>query len=628
MFLQGAPPDYVYVILSGRVRVYRQYDDGGKVEIAVLGNGDLFGEMALLDGEPRSASISTLEPCEFFVLGRDDFIRFLAEFPPLSPGLIASMTGRIRSSNEKFFLEVLEKQAIRLEMERKRAEEELRKSEERYRRIIDTANEGIWMLDPEGNTLLANRQMAEMLGCSLEELSCSSVYHFIYEEDLAQAHERLSRRFRAEREQRDCRFRRKDGSELWAIVNSTPMLEDDGRCLGTLGMLTDIVERKRLEDQLRQAQKMEAIGQLAGGVAHDFNNMLNVILGYSETLRERLSSDNSLVRMVEQIQKAGGRAAALTRQLLAFSRKQLLRPTVLDLNAVVVEAETMIRRLIGEHIEVVTLLGPNLGKVKTDQGQMEQVIVNMAVNARDAMPQGGKLILSTANVEIDEEYTRRRPMVPTGRYVRLAVSDTGTGMDRATRARIFEPFFTTKEAGKGTGLGLATVYGIVKQSGGYIWVYSEPGQGTAFKIYLPQVDEEGVVWESRQQIPVAAAASNMETILLVEDEESLRELTREFLESSGYNVLEASGGQEALEIAGKHGPIHLLVTDVVMPRMSGPVLAKHLALLQPLMKVLFVSGYTGEHVNHFSGIDSDTAFLEKPFTKNDLVSKVQELLTP
>ena len=386
-----------------------------------------------------------------------------------------------------------------------------------------------------------------------------------------------------------------------------------------------IAEHKRLEKQFLQSQKMEAIGQLTGGIAHDFNNMLTVIIGYSELMLQRLKADDPLRSEVEQVKEAGVRASLLTRQLLAFSRKQVLQPRVLDLNAVLTNMDRMLQRLIDENIDLVTMPSPGLGRVHADPGQIEQIIMNLAVNARDAMPQGGKLTIETANVELDDAYAREHVSVKPGPYVMLAVSDTGCGMDAETQARIFEPFFTTKEPGKGTGLGLSTVYGIVKQSGGDIWVYSEPGRGTTFKIYLPWV--EGAVETVEPGVAPARDARGSETILLVEDDMGIRRLVRQVLAERGYWVLEAIHGTHAIQISEQHTvPIHLLVTDVVMPGMSGRELAEHLKPSRPNMKVLFMSGYTDKAIVHHGELDPGTAFLQKPFTPDALARKVREVL--
>ena len=384
------------------------------------------------------------------------------------------------------------------------------------------------------------------------------------------------------------------------------------------------LEREKGE-QLRQAQKMEAVGKLAGGIAHDFNNLLTAITGYSELTLRRLRAEDPLRRNVEEIKKAGERAASLTRQLLAFSRKQVLQPKVLDLNAVVSDMEKMLRRLIGEDIELRTALAADLGSVKADPGQIEQVLMNLAVNARDAMPQGGNLIIETENVYLNEGYATRHIAVKPGPYVMLAVSDTGEGMSEETQSRIFEPFFTTKEVGKGTGLGLSTVYGIVKQSGGNIWVYSEVGEGTVFKIYLPRVDEAAQEYKPGPE--AQESLDGTEVILLAEDDERVRGLVREVLEGYGYRVLEAEGGSAALSVSERHeGPIHLLLTDVVMPKMSGRELAIRLARVRPEMKVLYMSGYTDESIVHHGVLDAGTPFLQKPFEAEALARKVRELL--
>ena len=371
---------------------------------------------------------------------------------------------------------------------------------------------------------------------------------------------------------------------------------------------------------------MEAVGRLAGGIAHDFNNMLTVIKGYSELLLEEVGPTNErLRRAADEIYKSADRAASLTHQLLAFSRRQVLEPKLLDLNEVVAEMDQMLQRLIGEDIQLVSIRRTGLGQVKADPGQIEQVILNLAVNARDAMPQGGKLTIETANVEIDEDYAFTHVVVHPGDYVMLGVSDSGCGMDAETQAHLFEPFFTTKEKGQGTGLGLATTYGIVKQSGGYIWMYSEPGHGTTFKVYLPRI------WEAAKTIaqgtPVGDAASDVETILLVEDEKAVRELAAWTLEKNGYTVLAAGDAAEATQLAQRHERrIHLLLTDVVMPEVNGRQLAQRLTSLRPGSKVLYMSGYTDDAVVHHGVLEPGVAFLQKPFTAADLARKMRQAL--
>jgi len=415
-------------------------------------------------------------------------------------------------------------------------------------------------------------------------------------------------------------YRTKSGEQRIAL-DSAEAIEIAGQeCI--IAILRDITERKFLEKQLRQTQKMEAVGQLSGGIAHDFNNLLGVIIGYSEILEHRLPQNDPLRKECGQIKKAGQSAASLTRQLLAFSRQQVLEPKILDLNAIVLHVEKMLRRLIGEDIDLRATLGSALGCIKADQSQIEQVIMNLAVNARDAMPQGGKVLIETANVDVDEDYARRHPPQKPGAYVLLTVTDTGMGMDAETQSRIFEPFFTTKELGKGTGLGLSTVYGIVRQSGGHIWVYSELGQGTTFKIYLPRTAR--AIYAEKPTAGLTQPLRGTETILLVEDEDALRELTRNLLEADGYTVLEAGRPDKAIEIAVQHGgPIHLMLTDMVMPGMNGRVLAANLAPVRPEMKVVYMSGYTG--FSHL-GLADSVPLLAKPFTRDGLLRKLHEVL--
>jgi len=417
---------------------------------------------------------------------------------------------------------------------------------------------------------------------------------------------------------------RKNGPPIPVTVSVFPITHG-GRITGAAKVVHDLSEVRVLESQLRQAVKLEVVGCLAGGVAHDFNNLLTVINGFSEMLLSSLRPDDPSRPLLRQINDAGERAASLTHQLLAFSRKQVLQPQVMDLNKPIRNSEKMLHRLIGEDVRLTCVLDPGLGRVKVDPGQMEQVIMNLAVNARDAMPQGGKLTIETANVELDEGYAESHPEVWPGRYVLLAVSDTGTGMDEQTKAHIFEPFFTTKEVGKGTGLGLATVHGIVKQSGGQIVVYSEPSHGTTFKIYLPAV--EGLRTAGKSHPGIAAIAKGAETVLLVEDEKTVRLFTKIVLESCGYTVLEAPHGGEAVRLAENHdGPIHLLATDVVMPEISGRNLAERLSASRPGLKVLFLSGYTDDAVIRHGVLEAGVAFLQKPFSPRALAQKVREVL--
>jgi signal transduction histidine kinase/DNA-binding NarL/FixJ family response regulator len=389
----------------------------------------------------------------------------------------------------------------------------------------------------------------------------------------------------------------------------------------------DVTERRALEQQLRQSQKMEAVGRLAGGIAHDFNNLLMVILGYSEFLLDRLGPDPALRTPAQEIAGAAQRASTLTRQLLAFSRKQMLAPKILDLNGVVTENFKMLTRMIGEDIDLVMVPGADLGAVRADAGQIEQVIMNLAVNARDAMPSGGKLTLETSNVSLDEDYARFHAPLQPGNYVMLAISDTGAGMDAETQSHIFEPFFTTKGT-KGTGLGLSTVYGIVKQSGGYIWVYSELGKGTTFKIYLPRIaDTAESVAHMIAPKETPGAEPGAETILLVEDEANLRYLARQFLEKQGYRVIEAADGAVAMQIAVAHeGVIHLLLTDVIMPGLNGREVAQRISEIRPNVKVLYMSGYTENVIGHNGMLDAGVRLLQKPFNLRDLKDRVREVL--
>jgi PAS domain S-box-containing protein len=500
--------------------------------------------------------------------------------------------------------------------ERKKAEETFRKAFDANPEpmTISTISEGRYIDVNEGFLRVTGHRREEVIGRTFKDL------HFW---EQAEARAELVDQLRSQGSVRnmEIKFRTKSGEQRIAF-DSSEIIEVGGqKCM--ISILRDMTEQKSLENQLRQSQKMEAIGQLSGGIAHDFNNLLGVIIGYSEVIGERLPDEDPLQQKCEQITKAAQSAASLTRQLLAFSRQQVLEPKLLDLNAIVRNLEKMLRRLIGEDISFTTALGPTLGSVKADQGQIEQVIINLVVNARDAMPNGGKLRIETTTVELDGDYSRRHlPQLP-GPYVLLTVSDTGIGMDADTQARIFEPFFTTKEVGKGTGLGLSTVYGVVRQSDGHIWVYSEPGQGTTFKIYLPRVGQAAeVVKPSRGAI---RSMRGTETILLVEDEESLRELTRSLLSDHGYKVLEAGRPERAVEITRQHaGTIDLLLSDMVMPGMNGRALAEIVGAIRPEIKVVFMSGYTG--FTHSALIDSELVLLPKPFTRDNLLTKLHEVL--
>jgi PAS domain S-box-containing protein len=416
----------------------------------------------------------------------------------------------------------------------------------------------------------------------------------------------------------------KAGASIRCEWHNTPMFDDAGSFAGLLSLAQDVTERKTLEGQLRQALKMEAVGQLAGGIAHDFNNLLSVVLSYSDLALEDLKAEDPVRADIEEIRRAAARAADLTRQLLMFSRQQVVEPKVLDLNDVLAGVDKMLRRLVGEDIELTFVPGASLGHVRADRGSIEQVIMNLIVNARDAMPVGGKLTMETGNMALDEEYAETHVGVKAGAYVMLSVTDTGTGMDKATLARIFEPFFTTKEQGKGTGLGLSTVFGIAQQSGGSVWVYSELGIGTTFRLYLPRVDEDA---DESAALVVQTALRGSETILLVEDEMQVRDVARGILQRQGYKVLDAQNAGDALLVSERHvGPIHLLLSDVVMPKMSGPALAKLVALARPTTRVLFMSGYTDDAAIRHGVIEAEFAYLQKPITMDTLSRKVRSVL--
>lgn len=637
--------------------------------------------------------------------------------------------------------------------ERHLAVEALKASEQRYRRIVETTSEGIWMYDDQGLTTFVNGRMAEMLGVTPSEMLGETIFAFVDPSARAEAASRFEQRRLGIASRSQLLLRQKDGTAFWASVVANPLMDGDGEFEGVLALVTDIsaersadelrarlvaivessqdaivstdlhgmvtswnlsaealyqysaeemlgksifvltpaslidAERalfdsaagnlptrqhetqrrrkdgstvevaltlspvrdasgivigvskiardlsearqaeaalRRTEEQFRQAQKMEAVGRLAGGVAHDFNNMLSVILSYSGLAIEELNAGDPLREELQQIQQAGERATELTRQLLAFSRRQMLEPRVIDLNEIVSAMKSMLARLLGEDIELTLLMPRKVGRVRADPGQIEQVLMNLAINARDAMPDGGKLTLKTANAQLDGAYAATHLGVTPGAHVMITVSDTGTGMDAATLARIFEPFYTTKEQGKGTGLGLSTVFGIVQQSGGHVDVYSEPGHGSTFKIYLPRTDRAADA--PSFALPEALPRGN-ETILLVEDEDQVRGVACAILRRNGYHVLETASGGEALVISNDFpAKIHLLLTDVVMPRMSGRKLAEQLSPLRPEMKVLFASGYTDDAIVHHGILDAGVAFLHKPFTPDSLLRKLREVL--
>ena len=509
-------------------------------------------------------------------------------------------------------------------IEHKRSEEALRRSEARYRSVVQSAVYGIYRSNLEGKFLDVNPAMVAMLACdSAEEILALDPKLDVFVDAKEQA--RLMGEFRrgARLDNVEVRWKRKDGKQITVRLSGRAVKGETGEVVEVIA--EDVTERRVLEDQFRQAQKMEAVGRLAGGVAHDFNNLLMVISGYTEVLMEHTEKDHALHPKIAAIQQAADRATTLTRQLLAFSRKQLLELKVVDLNAIVKDIERLLRPLIGENIELVSRLASDLGRNRADAGQIEQVIMNLVVNSKDAMQNGGKIIIRTANVSLDGDLPRECSYIQPGPYVMLSVEDNGHGMDKETQSRIFEPFFTTKEKGKGTGLGLSTVYGIIKQSGGYVLAQSEVGRGTTFSIYLPRVEEPAEIAGVTRAAQSATGGS--ETVLLVEDEESVRQLVRETLEAKGYKVLEADHGAAALQIASDyHGPIDMLITDVVMPGMSGRELSEQLSASDPDIKILYLSGYTEDAVVHQGVLEPGTSFLQKPFTLQALARKVREVL--
>ena len=513
---------------------------------------------------------------------------------------------------------------IAIAIERRRAEDALRRSESIFRLLFSQNPLPTWVIDQETLGFIeVNEATVTQYGYTLAEFKKLNAFDIVVPEEA----DRLREHFRYSpmpgRHVGLSKHRKKDGTVFEVEISSHELPYGDRRVRFVVAQ--DVSQRHQLEAQLRQAQKMEAVGRLAGGVAHDFNNLLMVIKGHTELLLNALPPSDNVSRKIQQIDRAADRATSLTRQLLAFSRMQVLQPRAMSLNTVVEEMGKLLPRLIGEDIELVINTVADLGTVRADASQMEQVIMNLAVNARDAMPGGGRLLIETSNAELDHSYAAIHPVVQTGRYVLLAVTDTGTGMDPETQARIFEPFFTTKDQGKGTGLGLSTVYGVIKQSGGFIWVYSELGKGTSFKIYLPRVDQPAE--DTGAGRVSTAAPRGSETVLLAEDEQDVREVAREFLESGGYTVIEASNGAEALRLAAEHKRrIDLLVTDLVMPGMTGQELARCLQKESPGLGVIYMSGYSENAAAEAAQWDASTRLLTKPFSRNTILRTLREVL--
>jgi signal transduction histidine kinase/CheY-like chemotaxis protein len=512
-------------------------------------------------------------------------------------------------------------------LERRRGEDALGRANERFVLAAAAVNGAIYDWDIETNTVLWTDGITRVFGYPLDEVSPTVDWWTsrIHPDDVRRVEDQLRADIEAGRDfVSEYRFRTHDRTDLYVWDRGRVLCDENGRSVRMVGVMESVTELKRLEDQFRQAQKMEAVGRLAGGIAHDFNNLLTTILGYSHLILGHFKPDDPQRLDVEEIRTAGERAAALTKQLLAFSRKQLIEPKVLEVNAVVANLDKMLRRLIGEDIQFQTELG-SAGHIKADLGQLEQVIMNIVVNARDAMPRRGKLTIRTGGAVFDEAFVRQHLGARLGQYASIVIADTGCGMDEVTRSRIFEPFFTTKEPSKGTGLGMATVYGIVKQSEGYIWVDSELEKGTSISIYFPRVQEEKLPNNTAETAPPIPRGS--EVVLLVEDEDAVRSLVRGLLRSRGYTVLEASNAAEAVRISNDFvGPIHILLTDVVMPEVSGRELADQLRQLRPEMRLLYMSGYTEDTIVHHGVLTSDVGFLQKPFTPDLLLRKVREML--
>ncbi len=559
---------------------------------------------------------------------REQAVQMLIERQPVHNQQIRFRTksGELRDGLNSIELIELEGEQCLLSMlhditERQRAEAALHESEEQYRLIAEHSRDMIVLLDSETRVLYASPSHQPVLGYAPIKMIGQAPVDNIHPDDRDLMAREWAKLAHQDHIQTTVRAKHANGEWLW-LETSSSILDEQG---STLNVSRDITERKRLEAQLLQSQKMETVGRLAGGVAHDFNNLLTAIIGYADLALEDLPADSPMHEDMQELRKAADRATNLTRQLLAFARKQVIEPRVMDLNQLITNMHGFMHHLIGEHIELVTLLASDLGSIRVDTNQIEQVVVNLMINARDAMPQGGRLTITTANVVLDAEYGVKHFDVVAGRYILLTIGDTGMGMDAAVQEHLFEPFFTTKGPGKGTGLGLATCYGIIKQHGGYILPYSELDNGTLMKIYLPRVDAP------LDLLPIIEAQPNPrgdETILLVEDEPMVRELAMRVLRSQGYTVLEAGDGIEVLQFVAQQPDMHidLLITDVIMPRMGGAVLAEQLSTMRPGIKVLFTSGYTEDAILHIGQLVSYTHFLHKPFSPVELAQKVRSIL--
>ena len=609
--------------------------------------GDRIAEMAC-SRQPRRAHGRVAEPREFGLPAECAPIHSFLGVPIHSPGQVYGWLCLLNKVGASEFTEEDEKIAStlaaqaaiayenvsgsRTTQERTRHLEaeiaERRRAEHRFRMLVEAAPTGIVISDENGRITEVNAEALRMFGYSREELVGQAV-ETLLPQHLRKAHEGHRAGYAKDLRARpmgvgmELFARRKDGTEFPVEISLGPLVTKEGTVVSST--IVDITVRKKMEERLQLSQRMEAIATLAGGIAHDFNNLLGVIQGCSEALAEELPPNHPASRKVELVRKAATSAADLARQLLAFGRKQILQLKVIEPKEIVSGMESMLRRLIGENIDLAVTMEPAVGCISADPGQVEQVLVNLAANARDAMPNGGRLSIEVCNAELDEAYKKQHPPVVPGPYVMIAVSDTGCGMDRKTQSQIFDPFFTTKELGKGTGLGLATVYGIVKQSSGYIWVYSEVGQGTVFKVYLPRAEQ--ALGPSEQTERDGAAPRGSETILLAEDSEALLEIAREYLRRLGYTVIDAVSGEQALERANEFdGTIHLLLTDIVMPGMSGRELADQIVLKRPGIKVLFTSGYADDAIARHGLLEPSVAFIQKPYHPKALARKVREVL--